>query len=133
MGALILAAVILFLILRPVKTFDSPVTEFDIVTQEVKAGERVHWIAQTCRYTNKPFESNRYVLNVETNVKYPLPEVPTTSKVALNKCETNERDALIPLGVPPGKYILFIHTVVRVNKWNLQPVDFRTKSFNVIK
>jgi len=131
--ALIFAGIVIYLQL-PVKTFEyAPgVTQFKVVTPIVAIGGEFAWEANVCRYSDKAFISTREFVNLDSGVHYDSQQYSTQTSIPVGQCQKLVRSITVPSYVIPGDYYMNFVVISRINRWNLQKIEFKTEDFKII-
>ena len=108
-------------------------TRFSLVseTKSVQAGGLYRWTASYCVGVSAPVAvSIERELSSDDGTRFPLPRL---SYVVGQPCETFERSAEVPVGLPPGRYHLHVTTGVTVNPMRVVYQTFTGDNFEVVK
>lgn len=118
-----------FMSVYPFKTIDYMNSPFPILNdnQTVKAGDFVRFTVDYCRYTDLPTHVSR---SLENDIIYTLASSDVKNPTG---CKTSISQTLIPLGIAPGKYKLFITVSWNVNILRTIVKTIETQEFNVIE
>lgn len=127
---LILGFIIIFVSLLiywqywPYKTMDA---KFILITPQVKAGERVEYEFEYCKFTDLSAVIVKQIIN-DTVVHL----TPITSNQAKG-CGNMIASAKTPEYLPPGKYKLRITTIYKMNPVREISVSSETEEFEIIE
>lgn len=129
--SVILLLYVLITLLYPFKTIEA-LQPFDVITEKVKAGEKLIYEGHFEIHTSKPFEVEWELIDSRTPNEFVI--LPQRGRLQLSKgAHTVYREVIIPVETPPGTYKLRI--VDRVQLFPFRPTDkkeFITEEFEVL-
>jgi hypothetical protein len=118
-----------FWLMYPYKTFTQNGGDYKVVHKEIKAGENLVFISDTCRHRVGEVEV-RIALVDHILIGFPAYNFLQEEKT----CSVYEnRSVYIPTNVEAGEYFVEITSTMRVNPLRTVSTKFKTETFNVIK
>lgn len=96
-------------------------------------GEEISWKMSICKLHSEEFYSQRSLINLETGVVYPIPEILTKPTLKKGECKEVNPMSKIPLDFnsPPGIYHLCSEIIVLNSQKSIRPFKYCTNKFSI--